>query len=90
MAIPNVLHPLAHVGIIRFSIVFQKVCSKEVNPYEIAWLKQYVVETLCILEYWFPPSFWDIMSHLVIHLMNELAICKPMVYVDVSCGEISR
>lgn len=51
MAIPNVLHPLAHVGIIRLSIVFQKVCSKEVNPYEIAWLKQYVADTLCILKY---------------------------------------
>ena len=58
--------------------MFQKVCSKEVNPELIDWLKQYAAETLCILECWFPPSFWDIMSHLVIHLVDELAICGPV------------
>ena len=78
MALRHVLHSLARAGIIRLNIVFQKVCSKEVNPQEIDWLKQYAAETLCILECWFPPSFWDIMSHLVIHLVDELAICGPV------------
>ena len=78
MALRHILHPSARAGIIRLSIVFQKVCSKEVKPQEIVWLKQYVAETLCILECWFPPSFWDIMSHLVIHVVDELAICGPV------------
>ena len=52
--------------------------SKEVNLLEIDWLKQYAAETLCILECWFPPSFWDIMLHLVIHVVDELAIYGPV------------
>ena len=50
MAIRHVLHPSARTGIIRLSIVFQRVCAKEVKPSELEWLKQYAAETLCILE----------------------------------------
>ena len=63
------------MDIICLCVVFQKLCGKVVNPTERLWLKQYCAETLCILEVWFPPSFWDIMSHLVIHLVDELFDC---------------
>lgn len=78
VAVRHVLHPGARAGIIRLSVLFQKICAKVVVPGEIPWLKEYAAETLCILEAWFPPSFWDIMSHLVIHLVDELAICGPV------------
>ena len=35
-------------------------------------LQQYVAETMCLLEIWFPPSFFDIMPHLLLHLVEEL------------------
>ena len=32
------------------------------------------------MEIWFPPGFWDIMPHLMLHLVNELEICGPVHY----------
>ncbi|CAL8136155.1 unnamed protein product [Prunus armeniaca] len=34
-------------------------------------LEEDVVVTLCLLEKYFPPSFFDIMVHLVVHLVRE-------------------
>lgn len=33
---------------------------------------------LCLFEACFPPSFWDIMSDLVIHLVEESSVCGPV------------
>ena len=35
-------------------------------------------EALCLLEKVFLPTFMDIMSHLMIHLVEELHICGPI------------
>ena len=37
-----------------------------------------IVETLCQLERTFPPSFFDIMIHLPIHLANEVRLGGPV------------
>jgi hypothetical protein len=37
-----------------------------------------VAESLCLLEKSFPPTFMDVMSHLMIHLVEELYICGPV------------
>jgi hypothetical protein len=41
-------------------------------------LKIYAAETLCLLEIWFPPNFFNIMPHLVVHLVEEVDICEPI------------
>ncbi len=46
-----------------------------INPSKLYDLRTYVVKTLCLLEIWFPTGFFDLMSHLVIHLVDELKIC---------------
>ena len=33
---------------------------------------------LCQLEMYFPPSFLDIMVHLIVHLVREIGICDPV------------
>jgi hypothetical protein len=62
-------------AVIRLGNVFCLICTRVVNPAEIPNMKLYVTETLCLLEMWFPPSFFDIMTHLVLHLVEELDIC---------------
>ncbi len=47
------------------------------NPNEILSLKMYVTKTISMLEIWFPPRFFDIMTHLLTHLMEELDVCGP-------------
>jgi len=33
---------------------------------------------LCQLEMSFPPSFFDIMVHVIVHLVREIRICGPV------------
>ena len=78
VSVRGLLHPSVRAGIIRLSTVFQKLTAKVVDPAEIPWLREFTAETLCLLEAWMPPSFWDLMSHLVIHLVDELEILGPV------------
>ena len=34
--------------------------------------------TLCHLEMYFPPTFFDIMPHLMVHLVREIKMCGPV------------
>ncbi len=29
-----------------------------------------------MLEIWFSPGFFDLMTHLLVHIVNELEICR--------------
>ncbi|KAH7853892.1 hypothetical protein Vadar_007755 [Vaccinium darrowii] len=48
--------------------IFNKLCQRVIDREEIATLEDEVVETLCMFERFFLPSFFDIMIHLAIHL----------------------
>jgi hypothetical protein len=74
----NILLPSVRQAIMKLSKCFLKICMKVVNPYEIPSLKVYVVETLSMLEMWFPLGFFDIMTHLFIHLVENLDVCGPI------------
>lgn len=54
---------------------FRQICTKVVNPNEIPMLKEGVITTLCMLEMEMPPTFFDVMIHLVLHLVKELNLC---------------
>ena len=41
-------------------------------------LKEDVAVTMSMLEMHMPPSFFDVMSHLVLHLVEELELCGPV------------
>ena len=64
--------------IIRLSKLFQKICAKMIRVTELPSLYTDAAETLCMLEMYFPPGFFDIMPHLIIHLVRELEICGPV------------
>jgi len=38
-------------------------------------LENEAIILLCQLEMYFPPSFFDIMVHLIVHLVREIRIC---------------
>jgi hypothetical protein len=63
------------MAIIHFCCVFKNVCAKIVDPIIIGELKKEVAMTLVLLKQEFPHSFFDIMTHLLVHLMEELEIC---------------
>jgi hypothetical protein len=77
-AIRHSLLPGPRETIIRLGRCFQRICARVIDPNEMPALKTYVAETLCLMELWFPPGFFDITTHLVIHLIEEVQLCGPV------------
>ena len=55
--------------------MFRRICNKVYNPIEFEGLRVDVARSMALLEIHFPPSFFDIMTHLVYHLVEELDLC---------------
>ena len=65
-------------AIIRLAKLFTMICKKVINVDELERLQLYAAETMCLMEIWFPPSFFDIMVHLPIHLVRQIKLCGPI------------
>ena len=74
----TLLQPLQRTTLIRLGKSFNRICARVIDKSEIAALRLYVVETICILEVCFPPAFFDIMEHSLVHLVDELELCGPV------------
>jgi hypothetical protein len=74
----TLLQPLQRSALIRLGKSFTRICAKVVDKNSLADLRVYVAETLCFLEVCFPPAFFDIMEHSLVHLVDELEICGPV------------
>ena len=83
------LLPLAIRGMLRkdlcqalteLSSFFKELCSKTLYVDELKHLENQIATTLCKLEQIFPPSFFDVMLHLPIHLANEAKVGGPVQY----------
>jgi hypothetical protein len=74
----TLLRPLERTAIIRLGKSFSRICARVVERSELAALRVYVAETLCLLELCFPPSFFDAMEHCLVHLVDEVDLCGPV------------
>ncbi|GJW36913.1 hypothetical protein Tco_0059833 [Tanacetum coccineum] len=54
--------------------------SKEISLQELDKMQLELVVTLCLLEKFFPLSFFDIMIHLTVHLTREVKLCGPICF----------
>lgn len=59
---------------------FKELCGKVLNEHNLEDLEHRVAKTLCQLEKIFPPSFFTVMVHLVIHLAYEAKVAGPVHY----------
>ncbi|CAL9024338.1 unnamed protein product [Prunus brigantina] len=80
VAIRSVLEKPARYAITRLCFLFNAICAKTVDVSKLDKLEEDVVVTLCLLEKYFPPSFFDIMVHLVVHLVREVRLCGPVYF----------
>ncbi|XP_023747773.1 uncharacterized protein LOC111895950 [Lactuca sativa] len=53
---------------------------KEIIVDELDKLQEELCVTLCLLEKHFPPSFFDVMIHLIVHLTREVKLCGPIFF----------
>src|SRR5262249_27038204 len=78
IAIRDILLKQLGNTITRLCFFFNALCSKVVDPSVLDTLQHKIVVTLCILEMYLPPVFFDIMVHLSIHLIQEVKLCEPV------------
>ncbi|KAL0558514.1 hypothetical protein IC582_003088 [Cucumis melo] len=78
VAIRFVLPKHVRYAITRFCLVFNSICNKVIDVTQVEKLQENIVMTLCLLEKYFPPSFFTIMIHLTVHLVREVKLCGPI------------
>ncbi|CAM8909852.1 unnamed protein product [Rhodiola kirilowii] len=81
--------------LISLSRWFQKLCCKELMVKEVTQMKDDIVTILCKLEMVFPPVFFTIMVHLLIHLPEQVLLKGPVHYswmfpIERQLGEYKR
>jgi hypothetical protein len=57
---------------------FNCITEKVIDEAELPVLKDFIAETLCQLEMCFPPSFFDIMPHLMMHMVDQIQELGPV------------
>jgi hypothetical protein len=78
IAIRGILPSKVRNPIIKLCSFFNAISQKAIDPTKLDKLQEDVVETLSQLEVLFPPSFFDIMVHLIVHIVKEIQILGPM------------
>ncbi|CAM8975640.1 unnamed protein product [Rhodiola kirilowii] len=81
--------------LISLSRWFQKLCCKEFTVSDAIQMKDDIVIILCKLETVFPPAFFTIMVHLLIHLPDQVLLKGPVHYswmypIERQLGEYKR
>ena len=80
LTIRGVLQKNVSGAIIELCKFFKQLCSKVLSTNHLQRLENDIIVTLCKLERTFPPSFFDIMMHLPVHLANEAKFAGPVQY----------
>ena len=80
IALRSVLETPVRYAVIRFCLFFKAICSKVIDVCKLEQLQADLVDTVCLLEKFFPPSFFDVMIHLTVHLVREVLYCGPVFF----------
>jgi hypothetical protein len=62
------------------SAYFRGICSKVLHVNELDHMEKSIGITLCKMEMIFPPGFFTVMVHLVVHLATECKLGGPVNY----------
>ncbi|XP_074352503.1 uncharacterized protein LOC141691636 [Apium graveolens] len=78
VAIRGILPKHVRLVIMKLCFFFNSICSKVIDPMTLDILQADIIVTLCEFEIYFTQSLFDIMVHLVVHLVREIKICGPL------------
>ena len=65
-------------ALIRVSNFFKKLCAPVIRENDMERLEIEIAETLSLLETIFPPSFFTINVHLMVHLPAQARMAGPV------------
>lgn len=83
IAIRGALPKHVRYVLIRVCFFFNALWSKVVDVEKLKEIQKDLVVTMCLLDKYFPPSFFDIMIHLMVHLVREVELCGLVSFMDV-------
>jgi hypothetical protein len=78
VALRGLLPENVRVPIVKLCAFLNAISQKVINPDILPRLQKDVAQCLVSFELVFPPSFFNIMTHLLVHLVEEIAILGPI------------
>jgi hypothetical protein len=78
VALRGLLPENVRVPIVKLCAFLNAISQKVINPLTLANLQKDVVQCLVSFELVFPPSFFNIMTHLIVHLVEEIHVLGPV------------
>jgi hypothetical protein len=76
----GVLPKKVRLALIKLCAFLNAFSQKAIDPKNLVKLQNDVVQCLVSFELTFPPSFSDIMTHLLVHLVKEITILGPVFF----------
>ena len=78
VAVTGLLPKGPRLAILHMCAFFNRLCQRVIDIEQISRMEAAFLETLCIFERFFPPSFFDTMVQLTVHLGREARLCGPV------------
>jgi hypothetical protein len=78
IALRGILPKNVRLPIVKACAFLNAISQKVINPESLLGLQKDVVQYLVSFELLFPPSFFNIMTHLLVHLVEEITILGPV------------
>jgi hypothetical protein len=78
VALRGLLPKNVRLAIVKLCAFLNAISQKVINPEDLPRLQNDVVQCLVSFELVFPPSFFNIMTHLLVHLVDEISILGPV------------
>jgi hypothetical protein len=78
VALRGLLPEKVRVPIVKLCAFLNAISQKVIDPETLPQLQNDVVQCLVSFELVFPPSFFNIMTHLLVHLVEEISILGPV------------
>jgi hypothetical protein len=64
--------------ITKLCYFFNRVSQKVFDPEELGPLQTFAIETACQLEMFFPPAYFNMMEHLIVHIVPQIIEIGPL------------
>ncbi|GJS72273.1 hypothetical protein Tco_0705114 [Tanacetum coccineum] len=78
IAIRGVLPPPVRQTIMKLCLFFNMIHSKVIDHEKLDELQRDIILILFQLEMYFPPCFFDVMVHLMSHIVEEIKLAGPV------------
>ena len=74
----GILPENVRLAIVKLCAFRNEISQKAIDPEKLIQLQNDVAQCLVSFEMVFPPSFFNIMTHLLVHIVKEINILGPV------------